>query len=524
VARRLNARARPRGPHLRAIELHDVSVRLGRHWALRDVSFTVRTGERWLVTGPNGSGKTMLLKLLRGEIWPTPTGRERRLYRIGRDSDSQPLAARARIAYLGPERQDKYQRHEWDLRVSEVVGTGLFDTDIPLDPLNARGRRAVAAALRNVGLAGLSERRFLGLSYGQRRRVLLARALVRRPDVLLLDEALNGLDAASRRAFLVYLNRAVGPETAWVLTTHRAGDSPRGVTHIARLDAGGIVAAGPASGRGRVRKTVVHASARRRARQCASPGPAGATAPHLVRLHEASVYRDGHAVISRLDWTLGQGEHWCVTGPNGSGKSTFLALLYGDLWPAAGGRIERPLLPRGAPIEDWKRMVGLVSPELQATYAATACTVEEIVLSGLHSSIGLNEPPTASELAGARRALSRVGLLALRKRRARELSYGQLRLALFARATVVPRRLLLLDELFDGLDRATHEKLTRLLERAVREGAHLVLATHHPEDVPARVRHRLEFGPGRSPRVTCRVDAADPEATRPGSAARHRVA
>ena len=520
----MTARTRPSGPRLRAIELHDVSVRLGRHWALRDVSFTIRAGERWLVTGPNGSGKTMLLKLLRGEIWPTPTGRERRLYRIGRECDSQPLAARPRIAYLGPERQDKYQRHEWDLRVSEVVGTGLFDTDLPIDPVNARGRRAVGEALRSVGLAGLAERRFLSLSYGQRRRVMSVRALVHRPDVLLLDEVLNGLDAASRRAFLAHLHRAVDPQTAWMLTTHRAGDFPRGVTHVARLAHGSIVAAGPANGRGTEGTARVRAIGRRRARHRPSPGLAGEAPSHLVRLHDASVYRDDRAVISRLDWTLEQGEHWCVTGPNGSGKSTFLSLLYGDLWPAVGGRIERPLLPAGAPVEDWKRLVGLVSPELQATYAATACTVEEIVLSGLHSSIGLNEPATTSERGAARRALSRVGLRALGQRRARELSYGQLRLALFARATVVPRRLLLLDELFDGLDRATCEKLKLLLGRAVREGADLVLATHHPEDVPAYVKNTLEFGPGRRPRITSRVGAAGPEAAGRRSRGRHRSA
>jgi molybdate transport system ATP-binding protein len=222
----------------------------------------------------------------------------------------------------------------------------------------------------------------------------------------------------------------------------------------------------------------------------------------VVRLRNATVYRDYRPVISRLNWTLRHGEHWCVSGPNGSGKSTFLALLYGDLWPAVGGRIDRPLLPAGAPVEDWKSMVGLVSPELQATYAATACTVEEIVLSGLHSSIGLNTRPTRAEVVAARRALLRVGLLALRKRRARELSYGQLRLALFTRATIQPRRLLVLDEPFDGLDAGTQARLKGMLAQVVREGTQLVLATHHLEDVPAYVERTLEFGLRRTPTVT----------------------
>jgi len=73
LARRLTP---PPVPRLEAIRIEDVGVRLGRRWALRDASFEVRAGQRWLLAGPNGAGKTVLLKLLRGDLWPTPTGRE----------------------------------------------------------------------------------------------------------------------------------------------------------------------------------------------------------------------------------------------------------------------------------------------------------------------------------------------------------------------------------------------------------------------------------------------------------------
>jgi molybdate transport system ATP-binding protein len=505
----LKASSRPRGPRLKAIELHGVSVRLGRHWALRDASFALRAGECWLVTGPNGAGKTVLLKLLRGDLWPTPTpaGSERRLYRLGREVHDQPVAARGRIAYLGPERQDKYQRYEWDLKVRDVVGTGLFDTDIPLDDVDARGRRAVDAALREARLTSLADCSFLGLSYGQRRRVLLARALVRRPDVLLLDEALNGLDAPSRKAFLRHLRDASSSRMAWVLTTHRASDAPPGVTHLAKVDAGRIVASGPLDD-GRLKRATTRSRSARVAPRKAVAIDAGAVAGTLVTVRDASVYRDYQPVIKRFDWTLRCGEHWCITGPNGSGKSTLIALLYGDLWPAEGGRVERASIGTGAPIEDWKRGVGLVSPELQATYAATACNVEEIVVSGLHSSIGLNERPTAGERSSALAALERVGLGRLRARRARELSYGQLRLVLFARATIARRRLLLLDEPFDGLDVTTVARIKHLLLDEVRRGTQLVIASHHVEDVPDYVSNMLELGRSGRVRITSRAGAA----------------
>jgi molybdate transport system ATP-binding protein len=245
-----------------------------------------------------------------------------------------------------------------------------------------------------------------------------------------------------------------------------------------------------------------------------------ATATDLVRLHGVRIYRDERLVIRALDWTLQHGQHWSVTGPNGSGKSTFIALLYGDLWPAHGGRIERPLLPVGAPIEDWKRMVGLVSPELQATYAATTCTVEEITVSGLHSSIGLNAAMTSGERVLARRALARVGMLELRGRRARQLSYGQLRLALLARAIVAPRRLLLLDEPFDGLDAATRSIALRVIGDLADRGVQIVLATHHGEDVPDYVRNVLVFGRSGRATIIGPGGAGDRAAARRGRRAR----
>jgi molybdate transport system ATP-binding protein len=494
-------RAPPRRARLRSIRLQHVGVRYGRHWALDNVSFEVCCGQRWWLTGPNGSGKTVLLKLLRGDLWPTPTGAERRSYWLGRERHAQPALARERIAYLGPERQDRYERYEWNLPVADVVATGLYDTDRLLDQPTARQRTAAMHALTDVGLAGLAARGLLTLSYGQRRRVLLARALVRRPDVLLLDEVLNGLDAASRRAFLRALRRATQPHTAWILSSHRGGDMPADVTHLASLSDGAIEHAGPvAEVQSRHAGRPPRPERKRRSSTAARTRVGRGRA--LIRLQDVTVYRDQRCVLPHFDWMIGHGEHWRITGPNGSGKSTLLAMLYGDLWPAWGGRISRSGVSAGSSINEWKRRVGYVSPELQATYAATDCTVEQIVLSGLHSSIGLNQLATAAELRAARTSMRRAGLSGLEERRSPELSYGQLRLALVARALVRRRCLLLLDEPFDGLDAEVSALVHDLVGSAVRDGAQLVVATHHDEDVPLYVRNTLALRSGRRPAIT----------------------
>jgi molybdate transport system ATP-binding protein len=500
----------PVARRLERIEIGTASVRLGRHWVLRDVSLDIRAGERWLLLGPNGAGKTVLLKLLRGDVWPTPTGRATRRYHLC-DGEvlEQPLFAADRIAYLGPERQDRYVRHESTLDVTQVVLTGFDDSDFPLHAATPAQQRRIETVLRQVGLAGYASRRFLTLSYGQRRRVLLARAFVREPDVLLLDEALNGLDAQGRGAFVRALRLASSPRTAWVLTSHRRSDAPAGLTHLARMAHGvidsvsnlhaGVVDAANTPvvartlSRPEERAGVAQASMHR-----PHPGGAGgrtrATRP-LLRLQRAAVYRDERVVVGRCDWTLERGRHWFLRGANGSGKSTFIAMLYGDLWPAHGGTRVR----QWPAADDWKARVGLVSPELQARYAASGCTVEQIVASGFHASIGLNDGPTVAELRRVRRELRAWGLTDFATRQARELSYGQLRLALVARAFVRARRLWLLDEPFDGLDAGARQQLRARLDEAVAKGATVVLATHHEGDVPSYVKRTLTLRRGRAP-------------------------
>ena len=105
--------------------MHDLPV-------LDDVSFTLHRHERWVIVGPNGAGKSMLLKLLRGDIWPTPTGAEERLYYFDGSPVRSSADGKKYIAYIGPERQDRYVRYDWNFKVSQIVATGLFDEDYPL--------------------------------------------------------------------------------------------------------------------------------------------------------------------------------------------------------------------------------------------------------------------------------------------------------------------------------------------------------------------------------------------------------
>src|SRR6188768_530872 len=230
--------ARVPGPHL-AVTLDRIDLDRGGRAVLRDVSWRIRPGQRWLLIGGNGAGKTQLLKLISGAVWPKPDRGSRR-YRLQGETFDTPAGVAEEIAYVGAERQDRYEHYEWNFRAREVVGTGLHRTDIPMRPLSPAEERRVANLLGRLGIASLAERRFLTLSYGERRLVLIARALASKPRLLLLDEVANGLDARHQARFLAWLASTARSPMPWVFATHRRGDVPAVMTHLLELERGHV--------------------------------------------------------------------------------------------------------------------------------------------------------------------------------------------------------------------------------------------------------------------------------------------
>jgi len=478
-----------------SLTLRRIDLDRGERAVLRDVNWRIQPGQRWLLIGGNGAGKTQLLKLLAGSVWPKPTGNELRRYRWRGEDFDMPAGVSEEIAYVGAERQDRYEHYEWNFRAREVVGTGVQRTDIPMRELTPPETRHVGSLLRRLGISDLAERRFLTLSYGERRLVLIARALASRPKLLLLDEVANGLDAGNHAQFLHWLNRTTRSSMPWVFATHRLHDVPDSMTHLLELEQGVVKRRGPMrpeKARALLqqdtraflsRKTKTRARARNRR--------------SLVVMRHADVHVEEAHLLSDISIDVRAGDCWVVHGPNGSGKSTLLRTIYGDHAVASGGSIVRAGIVPGVALEKFKLHTAYVAPHLQ-TWHAPRMPVMEVVASGRYASIGLNDAITANDRKHAERALRRFGMYALRGRTLAEMSYGQARRILFARAWAREPRLALLDEPFAGLDRATRADLTKRLNEWLAEGGSCVIATHHREEWPAHTTHVLELKAGRA--------------------------
>jgi iron complex transport system ATP-binding protein len=225
------------------LRIHQLSVVRDETSILRKVSWTVNRHEHWVILGPNGSGKSSLLSALAGYLTPT----EGSCHVLGNEfgeCDWRDLRAHlgivsATVAMMVPADEPA----AYTVLTGRDGGIGLWGD--PTADAFAEARRF----LHKVELHGLEERRWEVLSQGEKQRVLIARALIRQPALLILDEPCAGLDPVARESFLGFLERLLakpnGP--AVVLVTHHVEEIIPGFTHGLLISNGTVEAAGPLS-------------------------------------------------------------------------------------------------------------------------------------------------------------------------------------------------------------------------------------------------------------------------------------
>lgn len=216
-------------------------VRDGRA-LLRQVSFTVRSGEHWALLGPNGAGKSTLLRLLATYVFPSSGQVDILGHRLGR---VDVFTLRPLVAIVTPHHPLNSAR-----TAREIVLTGATGT---IEPAARWTPTAVDLARASelvdlMGVRHVADARWHRLSQGERGRTLIARALMGRPRVLLLDEPTAGLDLAGRERLLASLGdlRSRQPEVATVLVTHHVEELPASTSHAILLRDGQMLAAGTA--------------------------------------------------------------------------------------------------------------------------------------------------------------------------------------------------------------------------------------------------------------------------------------
>jgi iron complex transport system ATP-binding protein len=222
------------------VSMSDVSLVLEGNRVLSHVDWEVMPGENWVVIGPNGSGKTSLLSIINGYRWPS-SGEVSVLGMTFGSADLREIRTETGLvsSYL-----------DWmiggDERVVDLVVSGKFGSTRVWRKVTATDVSRAKSLLAAMGCAGQVGKTLSELSQGERQKVAIARAMMARPRLLILDEPCEGLDIASRESFLdglePLLSRRGGP--SFIEVTHRTEDIPPGFTHALLLRKGRVVGSG----------------------------------------------------------------------------------------------------------------------------------------------------------------------------------------------------------------------------------------------------------------------------------------
>ncbi|GAA3531265.1 molybdate ABC transporter ATP-binding protein ModF [Zobellella aerophila] len=472
-----------------SINIRDAQFAITDRRQLRIPELALLTGQCWAFVGANGSGKTALAQVLAGELHRVSGVMENRFRRVEWVSfeQQQRLAERER-----EEDQSDYLDYEDQGHTAqEIMLEGASDPS------------ALPGLAAGFGLSGLLSRGFKYLSTGETRKVLLCRALLRQPDLLVLDEPFDGLDVDAHAALSRLLGELVAQGQSLVLILNRFEEIPPCADRLGILADCELVAGGERAEveRAGLMAQLAHLEAREQAAQALPAADPDAQRRQLDGVTPRVVMRDirirygDKQILNGLNWQVNPGEHWQIVGPNGAGKSTLLSLVTGDHPQGYSNDLTLFGHRRGSGESIWdiKQHIGYVSASMQLEYRVTA-TPRSVILSGFFDSVGVYQQPGERQLALTREWLALLGLSEQADVPFRSLSYGQQRLLLIARAMVKHPPVLILDEPLQGLDTLNRHWVKRWIDLLVAEGqTQLLFVSHHQQDAPACISHRLSF-------------------------------
>ncbi|MCY7356694.1 MAG: ATP-binding cassette domain-containing protein, partial [Rudanella sp.] len=443
----------------------------------------------WAIMGPSGSGKSLFLDALAGK---TTLAGGRLLHPVGALKTAVELVARdygfdwliANATQFYQQRFNTQTQDDTptvrDLLQNQIQPVGTIDpASVPLTP-PAYPAEWLTEVAHQMHITHLLDRRLTSLSNGETRRTLLARSLLKRPRVLLLDNPFSGLDSDSRAQLHATIERVAQTGISLVMVVDER-DVPTCVTD--RLVLGKEIEEG-----------VRHLA------DVQIPSLISSNFQNAIQMRNITVQYGDKTVLDSVNWTICRGEKWALMGLNGSGKSTLLSLITADNPQAYANDFKLFDRKRGTGESIWqiKQKIGYVSPELHL-YFPRQTSVWNVVASGLFDTMGLFRKLNPEQMASVEAQLHQLDLWKLRGQSLSALSAGQQRWALLGRALIKNPPLLVLDEPTQGLDAAHTEQFRQLVDQRCAQSPDqtLIYVTHYPAELPDCITQTLRLAEGR---------------------------
>ena len=429
------------------------------------------------IVGRNGSGKTQYVEQLRKKL-----ASDRVRYIAFSDSYGPNVDNQY---YL----QLRWNQHDID-HETPTVGDLLHSAYLLAGEDTEERRHMKEQLYKLFHMDDFLDKYIITLSSGELRKFQLTKTLFANPKWLIMENPFIGLDAETREQLkeLLYL-LGTKRDMEIILVLAKTDDIPEYATDILEIDHNG-----------KHRSYVTYESYKAVLPQ--EKQEAILSLPYtdnnynchrVVEMHHVSIRYGERTILRDLDWTILNGERWALSGQNGSGKSTLLSLICADNPQSYACDITLFDRPRGSgeTIWDIKRHIGYVSPEMHRSYKRNLPAIR-IVASGLMDSIGLYAVPDKKDYDKCRWWLDIFGIAHLAERPFLQLSSGEQRLVLLARAFVKDPQLLILDEPLHGLDLWNRRLAKDVIETfCQRQGKTLIMVTHYQEELPNVITHQL---------------------------------
>lgn len=451
-----------------------------------DISSTASLSGHLAVTGRNGSGKSLFAMMLSGLIAPT----------------SGKVIIDGKVGYASFELQqkimDEERRKDNSRFLPGTLDSGTLVKDFICPDVIANN----ALFEKYIELFKMEKTINRGLRYlstGEFRKALLCRALLEKPDILVIDDPFDGLDAASRENLQALLKNISCNRksliTSVVLITSRISHIPSWFENIVVIDGGSVIY----SGKQDSWKNSTSQAESNIAIKLDTDFQKESTVSNnsVIEMKNVAVSYNGQQALAGVNWSVKKGERWIITGPNGCGKSTLMSLINGDNPKAYGCDITLFGKKKGSGESVWdiKKRIGFVSGDFQMSYIVSS-TLLELVLSGYKDSVGLYSDVTELQKEEALTRLSLAGLAEKKDIPVQELSYGEKRVALILRALIKKPELLIFDEPCQGLDdENTFSVISAIESLSEIKDITILLVTHDENIRPKNFDHYLQFVP-----------------------------